>query len=63
MPFHLVPARDRKLYRLAMHDAIESVNGLDIIEGEADDFIIEDGKIAEEWAVSALAEQLLAVKH
>ena len=37
---------DRKLYRLAMRDAIESVNGLDIIEGEADDFIIEDGKIA-----------------
>ncbi|WP_136657984.1 tRNA uridine-5-carboxymethylaminomethyl(34) synthesis enzyme MnmG [Nitratireductor sp. XY-223] len=36
---------DRKLYRLAMLDAIEQVEGLTVIEGEADDFKINKGTI------------------
>ncbi|WP_419907084.1 tRNA uridine-5-carboxymethylaminomethyl(34) synthesis enzyme MnmG [Hoeflea sp.] len=36
---------DRKLYRLAMLAAIESVDGLTVVEGEADDFEISNGTI------------------
>jgi tRNA uridine 5-carboxymethylaminomethyl modification enzyme len=37
---------DRKLYRLAMQEAIRQQNDLDVIEGEVLDFDIEDGRIA-----------------
>ncbi|TPL82709.1 tRNA uridine-5-carboxymethylaminomethyl(34) synthesis enzyme MnmG [Mesorhizobium sp. B2-3-14] len=37
---------DRKLYRLAMQEAIRQQNGLEIVEGEVLDFEISDGKIA-----------------
>ncbi|MBZ9672255.1 tRNA uridine-5-carboxymethylaminomethyl(34) synthesis enzyme MnmG [Mesorhizobium sp. ES1-3] len=37
---------DRKLYRLAMQEAIRQQNDLDVIEGEVLDFEISDGKIA-----------------
>ncbi len=36
---------DRKLYRQAMQASIRNQNGLDVIEGEAHDFEIRDGKI------------------
>ncbi|TIW80529.1 MAG: FAD-dependent oxidoreductase, partial [Mesorhizobium sp.] len=36
---------DRKLYRLAMQEAIRQQNNLDVIEGEALDFEIMDGRI------------------
>lgn len=36
---------DRKLYRQAMQASIRNQNGLDVIEGEAHDFEIEDGKV------------------
>ncbi len=36
---------DRKLYRQAMQASIRNQNGLDVIEGEADDFEIKDGRI------------------
>ncbi|MER9329294.1 tRNA uridine-5-carboxymethylaminomethyl(34) synthesis enzyme MnmG [Mesorhizobium sp. M0488] len=37
---------DRKLYRLAMQQAIRQQNDLDVIEGEVLDFEIDDGQIA-----------------
>ncbi|TPK78791.1 tRNA uridine-5-carboxymethylaminomethyl(34) synthesis enzyme MnmG [Mesorhizobium sp. B2-4-18] len=37
---------DRKLYRLAMQEAIRQQNDLEIVEGEVLDFEISDGKIA-----------------
>ncbi|CDX27653.1 glucose-inhibited cell-division protein [Mesorhizobium plurifarium] len=37
---------DRKLYRLAMQEAIRHQNNLDVIEGEVLDFEIADGRIA-----------------
>lgn len=37
---------DRKLYRLAMQEAIRQQNDLDIVEGEVLDFEIEEGRIA-----------------
>lgn len=37
---------DRKLYRLAMHEAIRKQNDLEVVEGEVLDFEISDGKIA-----------------
>ncbi|MBZ9996488.1 tRNA uridine-5-carboxymethylaminomethyl(34) synthesis enzyme MnmG [Mesorhizobium sp. BH1-1-4] len=37
---------DRKLYRLAMQEAIRQQNELDVVEGEVLDFEISDGKIA-----------------
>ncbi|ESZ53569.1 tRNA uridine-5-carboxymethylaminomethyl(34) synthesis enzyme MnmG [Mesorhizobium sp. L103C131B0] len=37
---------DRKLYRLAMQEAIRQQNGLDVVEGEVLDFEIEEGRIA-----------------
>ncbi|GAA0597640.1 tRNA uridine-5-carboxymethylaminomethyl(34) synthesis enzyme MnmG [Paenochrobactrum glaciei] len=36
---------DRKLYRLAMQQAIAEQDNLDVIEGGADDIITQDGKI------------------
>ncbi|TPM26068.1 tRNA uridine-5-carboxymethylaminomethyl(34) synthesis enzyme MnmG [Mesorhizobium sp. B2-3-4] len=37
---------DRKLYRLAMQEAIRQQNDLDVVEGEVLDFEIADGRIA-----------------
>ncbi|MER9404939.1 tRNA uridine-5-carboxymethylaminomethyl(34) synthesis enzyme MnmG [Mesorhizobium caraganae] len=37
---------DRKLYRLAMQEAIRQQNDLDVVEGEVLDFEIEEGRIA-----------------
>ncbi|WP_217577017.1 tRNA uridine-5-carboxymethylaminomethyl(34) synthesis enzyme MnmG [Mesorhizobium sp. GbtcB19] len=37
---------DRKLYRLAMQEAIRQQNDLDVIEGEVLDFEIADGRVA-----------------
>jgi len=37
---------DRKLYRLAMQEAIRQQNDLDVVEGEVLDFEINDGRIA-----------------
>ncbi|WP_027037540.1 tRNA uridine-5-carboxymethylaminomethyl(34) synthesis enzyme MnmG [Mesorhizobium ciceri] len=37
---------DRKLYRLAMQEAIRNQNDLDVVEGEVLDFEIFDGRIA-----------------
>ncbi|TGU88026.1 tRNA uridine-5-carboxymethylaminomethyl(34) synthesis enzyme MnmG [Mesorhizobium sp. M00.F.Ca.ET.151.01.1.1] len=37
---------DRKLYRLAMQEAIRQQNDLDVVEGEVLDFEMPDGKIA-----------------
>ncbi|UCI20216.1 tRNA uridine-5-carboxymethylaminomethyl(34) synthesis enzyme MnmG [Mesorhizobium sp. B2-1-8] len=37
---------DRKLYRLAMQEAIRQQNDLEVVEGEVLDFEISDGKIA-----------------
>lgn len=37
---------DRKLYRLAMQEAIRQQNDLDVVEGEVLDFEIDDGQIA-----------------
>ncbi|MER8374374.1 tRNA uridine-5-carboxymethylaminomethyl(34) synthesis enzyme MnmG [Mesorhizobium sp. M1406] len=37
---------DRKLYRLAMQEAIRQQNDLDVVEGEVLDFDIADGQIA-----------------
>ena len=37
---------DRKLYRLAMQAAILATANLEVVEGGAEDFIIQDGKIA-----------------
>lgn len=37
---------DRKLYRLAMQQAIRQQNDLDVVEGEVLDFEIDDGQIA-----------------
>ncbi|MBZ9737930.1 MULTISPECIES: tRNA uridine-5-carboxymethylaminomethyl(34) synthesis enzyme MnmG [unclassified Mesorhizobium] len=37
---------DRKLYRLAMQEAIRQQNDLDVVKGEVLDFEISDGKIA-----------------
>lgn len=37
---------DRKLYRLAMQEAIRQQNDLDVVEGEVLDFEIVDGRIA-----------------
>lgn len=36
---------DRKLYRLAMQDAIRQQNNLDVVEGEVLDLEIEDGRV------------------
>lgn len=36
---------DRKLYRLAMQEAITVQPNLEVVEGEAFDFIIEDGRV------------------
>ncbi|WP_237152978.1 tRNA uridine-5-carboxymethylaminomethyl(34) synthesis enzyme MnmG [Oryzibacter oryziterrae] len=36
---------DRKLYRAAMQEEIRAVAGLSVIEGEADDFEVRDGRI------------------
>ncbi len=36
---------DRKLYRLAMQEAIRQQNDLDVVEGEVLDFEIDDGRI------------------
>ncbi|TPM04235.1 tRNA uridine-5-carboxymethylaminomethyl(34) synthesis enzyme MnmG [Mesorhizobium sp. B2-3-10] len=37
---------DRKLYRLAMQEAIRQQNDLEVVEGEVLDFEISDGKVA-----------------
>ncbi len=37
---------DRKLYRVAMQEAIAATNGLAVLEGEAADLLIRDGRIA-----------------
>lgn len=37
---------DRKLYRLAMQDAIQATANLDVIEGEAEEILIENGQVA-----------------
>src|SRR4051794_21226098 len=37
---------DRKLYRLAMHEAIRQQNDLEVVEGEVLDFEISDREIA-----------------
>ncbi|MDH6231352.1 tRNA uridine 5-carboxymethylaminomethyl modification enzyme [Mesorhizobium soli] len=37
---------DRKLYRLAMQEAIAAQAGLDVIEGEVFDLEVEDGRVA-----------------
>ena len=37
---------DRKLYRLAMQEAIRQQNDLDVVEGEVLDFEIDEGRIA-----------------
>ena len=37
---------DRKMYKLAMQDAIAAQQGLEVIEGEVDDLILIDGRIA-----------------
>src|SRR5438093_8974720 len=37
---------DRKLYRQAMQAAIRKQSDLEVIEGEVDDLIVEDGRIA-----------------
>lgn len=37
---------DRTLYRKAIQTLIGDVEGLDIVEGEADDLILQDGKVA-----------------
>ncbi|GLQ54538.1 tRNA uridine-5-carboxymethylaminomethyl(34) synthesis enzyme MnmG [Devosia nitrariae] len=37
---------DRKLYRKAMQAAITTQRNLDVMEGEVDDLIVEDGRIA-----------------
>ena len=37
---------DRKLYRLAMQEAIRQQNDLDVVEGEVLDLEIEDGRVA-----------------
>ena len=36
---------DRKLYRLAMQDAITAQAGLDVVEGEVFDFLIQEGRV------------------
>jgi tRNA uridine 5-carboxymethylaminomethyl modification enzyme len=36
---------DRKLYRLAMQAAIAEIDGLDVIEGDASDILVEQGRI------------------
>ena len=36
---------DRKLYAQAMQTAIRQASGLDVIEGEADDLIVENGRV------------------
>jgi len=37
---------DRKLYKIAMQAAITNQDNLDVIEGEVDDLIVTDGKVA-----------------
>jgi len=37
---------DRKLYRLAMQDLIESTPNLDVVEAEASRFVVDEGRIA-----------------
>lgn len=37
---------DRKLYRLAMQDLIESTQNLDVVEAEASRFVVDEGRIA-----------------
>jgi tRNA uridine 5-carboxymethylaminomethyl modification enzyme len=37
---------DRKLYAAAMHRTVRAIAGLTVIEGEADDLVITDGRIA-----------------
>ena len=37
---------DRKLYRLAMQEAIAAQSNLDVVEGEVFDFIIDDGRVS-----------------
>ncbi|WP_422785568.1 tRNA uridine-5-carboxymethylaminomethyl(34) synthesis enzyme MnmG [Roseibium algae] len=37
---------DRKLYREAMQAEISAINNLDVVEGEADRFVFQDGAIA-----------------
>jgi len=36
---------DRKLYREAMQQAIDSVAGLAVVEGEADDILVDEGRV------------------
>ncbi|RUW72381.1 MULTISPECIES: tRNA uridine-5-carboxymethylaminomethyl(34) synthesis enzyme MnmG [unclassified Mesorhizobium] len=48
---------DRKLYRLAMQEAIRQQNNLEVIEGEVLDFEIAEGRIA---AVQISGDRLLA---
>ncbi|MCX5494834.1 tRNA uridine-5-carboxymethylaminomethyl(34) synthesis enzyme MnmG [Kaistia dalseonensis] len=36
---------DRKLYRAAMQDAIAATDGPTVVEGEADDLVVENGRI------------------
>ncbi|TIP01494.1 MAG: tRNA uridine-5-carboxymethylaminomethyl(34) synthesis enzyme MnmG [Mesorhizobium sp.] len=48
---------DRKLYRLAMQEAIRQQNNLDVVEGEVLDFEIADGRIA---AVKIAGDRRLA---
>ncbi|RWL90250.1 MAG: tRNA uridine-5-carboxymethylaminomethyl(34) synthesis enzyme MnmG [Mesorhizobium sp.] len=48
---------DRKLYRLAMQEAIRQQNNLDVVEGEVLDFEIADGRIA---AVQIAGDRRLA---
>ena len=38
---------DRKLYRLAMQDAISAQSDLDVVEGEVFDFTIDEGRVTE----------------
>jgi len=37
---------DRKLYRLAMQVLIQNTRGLSVVEGEASDLVIEEGRVA-----------------
>ncbi|AXS38808.1 tRNA uridine-5-carboxymethylaminomethyl(34) synthesis enzyme MnmG [Breoghania sp. L-A4] len=36
---------DRKLYRQAIQNLLKGVSGLTVVEGEADDLVIEDGRV------------------
>ena len=37
---------DRKLYRLAMRDALNETSGLGLLEGSVEDLVVQDGRVA-----------------